>query len=66
MCAIPDCEEFITEFCEFPFFVTEFSARFVALLGESHFFSLNSVTFLTLIFCSYNFALNSVNFLAPT
>ena len=32
------------------FFVTEFSARFVALLGESHFFSLNSVTFLTLIF----------------
>ena len=48
------------------FFVTEFSARFVALLGESHFFSLNSVTFLTLIFCSYNFALNSVNFLAPT
>ena len=32
------------------FFVTEFSARFVALLGESHFFSLNLVTFLTLIF----------------
>ena len=32
------------------FFVTEFSAHFVAILRESHFLSLNSVTFLSLIF----------------
>ena len=39
------------------FFVTEFSARFVALLSESHFVSLNSVkfsslTFMFLLFCT--------------
>ena len=48
------------------FFVTEFSARFVALLGESHFFHWIQWHFWPWFFCSYNFALNSVNFLAPT
>ena len=50
MCAIPACEEFITEFCEFPF-LSPNSVHASSPFSVNHiFFSLNSVTFLTLIF----------------
>ena len=47
-------------------FVTKFSARFFAILGESHFFHWIQWHFCPWFFCSYYFALCSVNFIPLT
>ena len=66
MCAIPACEEFITEFCEFPF-LSPNSVHASSPFSVNHiFFHWIQWHFWPWFFCSYNFALNSVNFLAPT
>ena len=66
MCAIPACEEFIIEFCEFPF-LSPNSVHASSPFSVNHiFFHWIQWHFWPWFFCSYNFALNSVNFLAPT